>query len=192
MKKCTIAEIGAVVIAVMLTGCSYNESDAVGVIGGADGPTAVIVGEQISAGEDEAFFREMYFYDLNNKYNQLITDQDAFFNANDNANYAVSVEDLDSDAFFAAAEKCISSFEAIIAIEPPESLASYHEQLIEGAQYEIKFLNGVIQATKYDLGELDMSEQEREELQAFFTEYSEAETNRFVDAYCAVMEAIAQ
>ncbi len=192
MKKCTIAEIGAVVIAVMLTGCSYNESDAVGVIGGADGPTAVTVGEQTSVGEDEAFFREMYFYDLNNKYNQLITDQDAFYYANDNANYAVSVEDLDSDAFFAAAEKCISSFEAIIAIEPPESLASYHEQLVEGAQYEIKFLNGVIQATKYDLGELDMSEQEREELQAFFTEYSEAETNRFVDAYCAVMEAIAQ
>ncbi len=192
MKKRTIAEIGAIVIAVMLTGCSYNESDAVGVIGGADGPTAVTVGEQTSAGEYEDFFRELYVDDLNNKYNQLITDQDAFFNANNNVNYAVEVQDLDVDAFFAAAEKCISTFEAIIAIEPPESLASYHEQVIEGAQYEIKFFNGVIQAAKYDLGELDMTAQEIEELQAFFTEYSEAETNLFVDAYSAVLEAAAQ
>lgn len=137
--------------------------------------------------ENEAFFRELY-----NKYNQLLIDQDAFYDANNNANYAVAVQDLDVDAFFAAAEKCISTFEAIIAIEPPESLASYHEQLIEGAEYEIKFFNGVIQAAKYELGELDMSVQEVEELQAFFTEYSEAETNLFVDAYLAVLEAAAQ
>ena len=141
--------------------------------------------------EDEAFFRQMYADDLCDKYNQLLIDQEAFFEANNNSNNAVDVQELDVDAFFAAAEKCISTLEAIIAIEPPESLASYHEQVIEGAEYEIKFYEGVIQATKYDFGELDMSEQEKEELQAFFTEYSEAESNLFVDAYIAVLEAAA-
>lgn len=171
----------------MLTGCG-KEKTAVGVIGGADGPTTVVVGEEI---ENDRFFRELYADDLYNKFNQLTIDQDAFFDAN-NANYAVAVEDLDADALFAAAEKCISTLEAIIAIEPPESLASHHKQVIEGAEYEIKFLNSVIQATKYDLGELDLSVQEVEELQAFFTEYSEAETNLFVDAYLAAIEAAAQ
>ncbi len=184
MKKRTLAEILAVVIAVMLTGCSNNESDAVGVIGGADGPTTVVVGEEI---ENERFFRELYIDDLNNKYNQLLIDQEAFFNAH----YVETEQDVDFDTIIATAEKCISTFEAIIAIEPPESLASYHEQVIEGAEYEIKFFKGVIQATKYDFGELDMSEQEKEELQAFFTEYSEAESNLFVDAYIAVLEAAA-
>lgn len=164
----------------MLTGC------------GNSGTAATNTSSVADINENESFFRELYIEDLNNKYNQLLIDQNAFFDANNNADYAVAVEDLDVDAFFAAAEKCISTLEAIIAIEPPESLASYHEQLIEGAQYEIKFFNGVIQAAKYDLGELDMSAQEMEELQAFFTEYSEAETNLFVDAYSAVLEAAAQ
>ncbi|MBE6889879.1 MAG: hypothetical protein E7485_07690 [Ruminococcaceae bacterium] len=141
--------------------------------------------------EDEAFFRQMYADDLCDKYNQLLIDQEAFFEANNNSNNAVDVQELDVDAFFAAAEKCISTLEAIIAIESPESLAYYHEQVIKGAQYEIKFLNSVIQASKYDLGKLDLSAQEVEELQAFFAEYTEAETNLFVDAYSAAMEAAA-
>ncbi|MBP1543778.1 MAG: hypothetical protein J6A16_06750 [Oscillospiraceae bacterium] len=168
----------------MLTGCGKS--------GTASSTTAASTSSVADIDEDESFFRELYIYDLNNKYNQLLTDQNAFFEANNNSNYAEDVQDLDVDAFFAAAEKCISTLEAIIAIEPPESLASYHEQLIKGAQYEIKFFNGVIQASKYDLGELEMSAQEVEELQAFFTEYTEAETNLFVDAYSAVMEAAAQ
>lgn len=168
----------------MLTGCGKS--------GTASSTTAASTSSVADIDEDESFFRELYIYDLNNKYNQLLTDQNAFFEANNNSNYAEDVQDLDVDAFFAAAEKCISTLEAIIAIEPPESLASYHEQLIKGAQYEIKFFNGVIQASRYDLGELEMSAQEVEELQAFFTEYTEAETNLFVDAYGAVMEAAAQ
>lgn len=168
----------------MLTGCGKS--------GTASSTTAATNTSSVAdINENESFLRELYINDLNNKYNQLLIDQDAFFAANNNASYAVAAQDLDTDAFFAAAEKCISTFEAIIAIEPPETLASYHEQLIEGAQYEIKFFNGAIQAAKYELGELDMSAQEVEELQAFFTEYSEAETNLFVDAYSAVMEASA-
>lgn len=174
----------ALVAMLMLTGCGKS--------GTASSTTAASTSSVADIDEDESFFRELYIYDLNNKYNQLLTDQNAFFEANNNSNYAEDVQDLDVDAFFAAAEKCISTLEAIIAIEPPESLASYHEQVIEGAQYEIKFFNGVIQASKYDLGELEMSAQEVEELQAFFTEYTEAETNLFVDAYSAVMEAAAQ
>lgn len=169
----------------MLAGCG-NSGTALSTTAATTGSSAV------EAAQDDPFFRELYVDDLINKYNQLLIDQDAFFNANNNANYAVEVQDLDVDAFFAAAEKCIFTLEAIIAIEPPESLASYHEQLIEGAEYEIKFFEGVIQAAKYDLGELDMSAQEVEELQAFFTEYTEAETNLFVDAYSAVMNAAAQ
>lgn len=169
----------------MLTGCGKS--------GTASSTTAATNTSSVAdINENESFLRELYINDLNNKYNQLLIDQDAFFAANNNASYAVAAQDLDTDAFFAAAEKCISTFEAIIAIEPPETLASYHEQLIEGAQYEIKFFNGAIQAAKYELGELDMSAQEVEELQAFFTEYSEAETNLFVDAYSAVMEASVQ
>ncbi len=168
----------------MLTGCGKS--------GTASSTTAATNTSSVAdINENESFFRELYIDDLNNKYNQLLIDQDAFFAANNNANYAVAAQDLDVDAFFAAAEKCISTFEAIIAIEPPESLASYHEQLIEGAQYEIKFFNGAIQAAKYDLGELDLSAQEVEELQAFFAEYTEAETHLFVDAYSAAMEAAA-
>ena len=168
----------------MLTGCGKS--------GTASSTTAATNTSSVAdINENESFLRELYINDLNNKYNQLLIDQDAFFAANNNASSAVAAQDLDTDAFFAAAEKCISTFEAIIAIEPPETLASYHEQLIEGAQYEIKFFNGAIQAAKYELGELDMSAQEVEELQAFFTEYSEAETNLFVDAYSAVMEASA-
>ncbi len=168
----------------MLAGCGNS--------GTASSTTAATNATSVAEeSENESFFRALYIDDLNNKYNQLLIDQDAFFAANNNANYAVAAQELDADAFFAAAEKCISTFEAIIAIEPPESLASYHEQLIEGAQYEIKFFDGAIQAAKYELGELDMSAQEVDELQAFFTEYSEAETNLFVDAYSAVLEAAA-
>ena len=172
----------ALIAMLMLTGCGNS--------GTASSTTAAtnLTSAPVNS-ENESFLRELYIDDLNNKYNQLLIDQEAFFNANNNANYAVEVQDLDVDAFFAAAEKCISTLEAIIAIEAPESLAYYHEQLIEGAEYEIRFFDGVIQAAKYDLGELDLSAQEAEELQAFFTEYSEAETNLFVDAYSAAIEA---
>ena len=174
----------ALVAMLMLTGCGDS---------GASSATtsATKASSAVEAAQDDPFFREMYAYELNNQYNQLLNDQEAFFEANNNSNNAVDVQELDVDAFFAAAEKCISTLEAIIAIEPPESLAYYHEQVIKGAQYEIKFLNSVIQASKYDLGELDLSAQEVEELQAFFTEYTEAETHLFVDAYSAAMEAAA-
>ena len=180
MKYRTFA--AAIAAMLMLTGCGDS---------GASSATtsATTASSAVEVAQDDPFFRELYADDLYHKYNQLLTDQEAFFNANNNANYAVEVQELDADAFFAAAEKCISTLEAIIAIEPPESLASYHEQVIEGAEYEIKFFDGVIQAAKYDLGELDMSAQEMEDLQAFFTEYSEAETNLFVDAYSAAIEA---
>ncbi len=180
-----IAFATAIAAMLMLTGCGDSGVSSATT-------SATTASSAVEAAQDDPFFREMYAYELNNKYNQLLNDQAAFFDANNNANYAVDVQDLDVDAFFAAAEKCIFTLEAIIAIEPPESLAPYHEQLIEGAEYEKKFFEGVIKATKYDLGELDLSAQEVEELQAFFTEYTEAETNLFVDAYCAVMNAAAQ
>ncbi len=168
---------------IMLSGCGDSESVAVAVIGGADGPTAVTVGEQVdSAGEYEDFFREMYADDLLNKYTQLCNDEAVLYDA-------YYSEDINLDDVIAKAEKCISTVEAIIAIEPPATLVSYHQDIIDGAQYEIKFYSNILNACLMAKGEADFSEQEIEEMTAFMEEYINAQTPSLNDAFVAVMDA---
>ena len=168
----------------LFSGCDNGEADAIGVIGGADGPTVVVVGE---VSENEAFFCEMYADELYNKYNQYISDADAF----NQAYYVENAEDFDKEAVIAAAEKCISTFEAIIAIEPPVSLAEYHQKVIEGAEYEIKYYDGYRRIASYYIGAEDLTDEEIEEISSFILEYDESGSTLFADAFSAAMEAAA-
>lgn len=165
----------------MLSGCSDSESVAVAVIGGADGPTAVTVGEQVdSAGEYEDFFREMYADELINKYTQLSNDWAAF----DEAYYS---EDTNVDDVITTAEKCISTLEAIIAIEAPATLAAYHDDVVSGAQREIKYYDIVLNACLMAKGEVEFSEQEIAEMDVFLEEYTNSQTVPLNDAFNAAM-----
>jgi len=51
--KCLLSKIlplalCAAVLGVSLSGCSPKEAESIGIIGGADGPTAIIVGKPVS------------------------------------------------------------------------------------------------------------------------------------------------
>lgn len=166
----------------MLSGCG-SEAASVAVIGGADGPTAVAVGEQTTAGEYEDFFRELYADDLLNKYTQLSNDWTAF----DAAYYS---EDTNIDDVIATTEKCISTLEAIIAIEPPATLVSYHQDVIDGAQYEIEYYKIILNACLMAKGEAEFSEQEITEMDAFLEEYTNVEIVPLHEAIGAVMDAM--
>ena len=180
MKKKLTALLAAVI---MLAGCANSEDDAVSVIGGADGPTAVTVGEQTTAGEYEDFFREMYIDDLCNKYTQLCNDEALLYDA-------YYSEDINVDDVIVKAEKCISTVEAIIAIEPPATLVSGHQDIIDGAQYELKFYSNILNACLMAKGEVDLTEQEIEEMTAFMEEYINAQTPSLNDAFVAVLDAM--
>lgn len=149
--------------------------------------SATTASSAVEAAQDDPFFREMYAYELNNKYNQYVNDSEAFYQVY----YVENAEDVDINAIVAAAEKCVSTLEAIITIEPTASLASYHEQVIESAEYEAKYYDSIRELILCETGEQELSAQEIEDLQAFLMEYSESETNLFVDAYIAAMEAAA-
>ena len=165
----------------MLTGCGKS--------GTASSTTAATNTSSVAdINENESFFRELYADDLYNKYNQYVNDSEAFYQVY----YVENAEDVDINAIVAAAEKCVSTLEAIIAIEPTASLASYHEQVIESAEYEAKYYDSIRELILCETGEQELSAQEIEDLQAFLMEYSESETNLFVDAYIAAMEASAQ
>ena len=179
MKRCIAQASAIVLVSVMLTGCG-SEAASVAVIGGADGPTAVTVGEQTSAGEYEDFFRELYADELNNKYTQLSNDWWAF----DEAYYS---EDTNIDDVITTAEKLIFTLESIIAIEAPATLVPYHQAIIDGAQYEIEYYNIILNACLMANGEADFSEQEIEEMSAFVEERANNETLPLNDAFNAVM-----
>ncbi len=171
----------AVIVAMcMLTGCED---------GGASSATtsATTASSAVEAAQDDSFFRELYADDLYNKYNQYLNDSQAF----DEVYYVEDVEDMDVDAVIAAAEKCISTFEAIIAIEPPASLSEEHQKVIEGAQYEIRLYDCVITACLYSKGEKELTDQEMEDINAFVVEYTERETFLFSDAFLAAIESAA-
>lgn len=168
----------------MLSGCENREAEAVAVIGGADVPAAVVIAEQAaSESEYEDFFREMYAEELINKYTQLSNDWTAF----DEAYYS---EETNVDDVLVAVEKCISTLEAIIAIEPPATLASYHQSVIDGSQYEIKYYSIFRNACLMAKGEAGFSEQEIEEMNIFLEEHTNAETLPLNDAFNAVMAAM--
>ncbi len=167
----------------MLSGCVDRTGEAVDVIGGADGPTTMVVAEQTSSeSEYEDFFCEMYVDELINKYTQLSNDWTAF----DEAYYS---EDADIDEVMTTVDKIISTLESIIAIEAPATFASYHQSVIDGAQYEIKYYSIFRNACLMAKGEASFSEQEMEEMNIFLEEHTNAETLPLNDAFNAVIEA---
>lgn len=179
MNKRIAAPLFLAIAIMMFSGCDDNGASSSATATSANDTSVTEVNE------NDSFFCELYAYDLYNKYNQYLNDSEAFYHAY----FVENAEDMDVDAVIEAAEKCISTFEAIIAIEPPASLVSYHEQVVEGAEYEIKYYDATRKLCLYSLGEEGLTDQEIEDISAFLAEYSEAETNLFVDAYLAAMDA---
>ncbi len=178
MKMLRMALAVVLVSAVsMLSGCG-KENAAVGVIGGADGPTAVVVGEQVEPWEYDMYAEELvYNYDL----------------------YVAAYEEFDTayfegyaDGTIAASDRCIAALDGLIEAVPPATLVQYHEDLITAAEYVKEVYSGAKRIAELSkradsLTADEIAEVER--INAFVAEYYEQPEYSLSDAWVAAFDA---
>ncbi len=174
MKKLSVLLLAAML---MLTGCG-NESSAVGVIGGADGPTTVVVAEQAEPWEYDMYAEElMYNYDL------LVVAREEF----DTEYFGA-----DADGTIAASKNCIAALDGLIAAVPPATIAQYHEDLITAAEYEKEIYSSAKMLAEFSKRENSLTAEEKAEVErinAVITEYYEQPEYSLSDAWVAAFDA---
>ncbi|MBQ8194463.1 MAG: hypothetical protein IJZ47_03775 [Oscillospiraceae bacterium] len=161
----------------MLSGCG-KENAAVGVIGGADGPTAVVVGEQVEPWEYDMYADELvYNYDL------YVAAREEF---------DIEYFGADADGTIAASKNCIAALDGLIAVVPPATVAQYHEELIAAAEYEKEVYSGAKMLAEFSKRADSLTAEENAEAErigAVIAEYYEQPTYSLSDAWIAAIEA---
>ncbi len=178
MKMLRMALVVIAVLAVgMLSGCG-RENAAVGVIGGADGPTAVVVGEQVEPWEYDMYAEELaYNYDL----------------------YVAACEEFDvayfegyADGAISASDSCIAALDGLIEAMPPATIAQYHEDVVQAAEYEKEVYSSAKRLMEFSkrVDTLTAEENaEAERIGAVITEYYEQPEFSLSDAWVAAFDA---
>ena len=128
--------------------------------------------------------RDIYIDDLHNKYVQFVNDEEAFYDI-----YYYAENDDDVNNAIAAAEKCLSSLEALAAVEPPDMLMQYHEVLVEETQRERHYYEDLISLMSYFCGHITLTDEEIDQISKELDEYLNAEGSPLGDAYIAVVDA---
>ncbi len=176
MKKTLLAF--PLIAAMMLSAGCGKENTAVGVIGGADGPTAVVVGEQVEPWEYDMYADELiYNYDL------LVVAREEF----DTEYFGA-----DADGTIAASKNCIAALDGLIAVVPPATVAQYHEELIAAAEYEKEFYSGAKMLAEFSKRADSLTAEENAEAErigAVIAEYYEQPEFSLSDAWVAAIEA---
>lgn len=178
MKMLRMALVVIAALAVgMLSGCG-RENAAVGVIGGADGPTAVVVGEQVEPWEYDMYADELiYNYDL------LVVAREEF----DTEYFGA-----DADGTIAASDRCIAALDGLIEAAPPATLVQYHEDLITAAEYAKEVYSGakrIAELSKRADSLIADEIAEVERINAFVAEYYEQPEYSLSDAWVAAFDA---
>lgn len=175
MKKTLVLTLAFVML--MLTGCG-KENAAVGVIGGADGPTTVVVAEQAEPWEYDMYADELiYNYDL------LVVAREEF----DTEYFGT-----DADGTIAASDSCIAALDGLIEAVPPAAITQYHEDLITAAEYEKEFFNSAKKIAEYSKRANSLTAEENAEAErigAAITEYYEQPAYSLNDAWLAALDA---
>ncbi len=175
MKKIFVL-LALIGFAVLLTGC--GESTAVGVIGGADGPTAVVIGEQA-----EPWEYDMYADELIYNYNLYVAAREEF-----DAEYYNG----DANGTIAASDSCIAALEGLVEAVPPAAIAQYHEDVVRAAEYEKEFFNSAKKIAEYSKRANSLTAEENAEAErigAVITEYYEQPEFSLNDAWVAAFDA---
>lgn len=176
MKK-TILAILPIVVMLLFVGCG-KEDTAVGVIGGADGPTAVVVAEQVEPWEYDMYADELiYNYDL------LVVAREEF----DTEYFGA-----DADGTIAASNSCIAALDGLIAAVPPATIVQYHEDLVTAAEYEKGVYSCAKTLAEFSKRADSLTAAENAEayrVSAFVTEYYEQPQFSLSDAWLAAYEA---
>ena len=165
------------VFVVLLTGCG-KENATVGVIGGADGPTAVVIGEQA-----EPWEYDMYADELIYNYNLYVAAREEF-----DAEYYNG----DANGTIAASDSCIAALEGLIEAVPPAAIAQYHEDVVRAAEYEKEFFNSAKKIAEYSKRANSLTAEENadaERIGAIITEYYEQPEFSLNDAWVAAFDA---
>lgn len=179
MKKILFA---AAMTVLLLTGCDNSSSVS------SSGTATDNNIQSTSPAQDEldAWERDIYVDDLYNKYVQLGNDEEAFYNIY----YNVETDD-DVNNAIAAAEKCLSTLEALAAVEAPDTLMPYHEALVEEVQREVRYYENMISLMSYGCGNIMLTDEELEQLNTELDEYYNIEGYPLGDAFSAVVDAAA-
>lgn len=178
MKKAFFAAALAVLL---LTGCDNSSSVS-------SSGTATDNIQSTSPAQDEldAWERDMYVYDLCNKYEQFVNDEEAFYNI-----YYYIENDDDANNAIDGAEKCLSSLEALAAVEAPDTLSPYHEALVEEVHREVCYYENMISLMSYACGHIMLTDEEIEQINKELDEYYNIEGYPLGDAFIAVVDAAA-
>lgn len=175
MKKTLALTLAFVML--MLTGCG-KENVAVGIIGGADGPTEVVIGEQA-----EPWEYDMYADELIYNYNLYVAAREEF-----DAEYYNG----DANGTIAASDSCIAALEGLVEAVPPAAIAQYHEDVVRAAEYEKEFFNSAKKIAEYSKRANSLTAEENAEAErigAVITEYYEQPEFSLNDAWVAAFDA---
>ncbi len=176
MKKALLA-ISLIVATMLSAGCG-KENAAVGVIGGADGPTTVVIAEQVEPWEYDMYADELiYNYDL------LVVAREEF----DTEYFGA-----DADGTIAASNSCIAALDGLIAAVPPATIVQYHEDLVTAAEYEKEVYSCAKMLAEFSKRADSLTAAENAEvyrISAFVTEYYEQPQFSLSDAWIAAFEA---
>ena len=177
MKK---ALISAVLIMLLITGCDNNS------YGGSSVTATDSDIQNTTSAQDrlDTWERDIYIDDLHNKYVQFVNDEEAFYNI-----YYYVENDDDVNNAIAAAEKCLLSLEALVAVEAPDMLIHYHEDLVKGVQRERKHYKNLISLMSYASGHSMLTDEEIEQINKALGEYFNTEASPLGDAFIAVVDA---
>ena len=177
MKK---ALISAVLTVLLLTGCDNNS------YGGSSVTATDSDMQNTTSAQDrlDRWERNIYIDDLHNKYVQFVNDEEAFYNI-----YYYVENDDDVNNAIAAAEKCLSSLEALAAVETPDMLIHYHEDLVKGVQRERQHYEDLISLMSYACGHIVLTDEEIEQINKALGEYFNTEASPLGDAFIAVVDA---
>ena len=175
MKRSFVLSL--VFVMLLFTGCG-KENAAVGVIGGADGPTTVIVAEQAEPWEYDMYADELiYNYDL------LVVAYEEF-----DAEYYNG----DADGTIAASDSCIAALDGLIEAVPPAAIAQYHEDVVQAAEYEKEVYGCAKMLAEFSKRADSLTAEEKAEvdrINAFVTEYYEQPEFSLSDAWVAAFDA---
>ncbi len=175
MKRSFVLSL--VFVMLLFTGCG-KENAAVGVIGGADGPTTVIVAEQVEPWEYDMYAEELIY-----NYELLVVAREEF----DTEYFGA-----DADGTISASDSCIAALDGLIAAVPPAAIAQYHEDVVRAAEYEKEFFNSAKKIAEYSKRANSLTAEENadaERIGAVITEYYEQPEFSLNDAWVAAFDA---